>query len=284
MPPDPFAKDSFVPFSIELVYFALAVAAAGVAGGLIAGLLGVGGGIIIVPVLFTVLEAIGTDPGIAIKVAVATSLATIAFTSLSSARSHHKRGAVDYTLLKRWSVPVVAGVIVGTLVAGYAPGRVLTGIFGTVALLVALNMFLRRNNESLRPDFPNAAIRSAFGFVVGLISSMMGIGGGTLSVPILTAFGFDMRKAVGTASAIGFFIAIPGMIGYVLTGWAVADLPPWSLGYINLLAFIAIAPLTMSFAPLGARIAHAIPQKALRLAFAVFLLATSVRMFWSLLS
>lgn len=273
-----------MPFSIELFYFALAVIAAGIAGGLIAGLLGVGGGIIIVPVLFTVLEAIGTEPGVAIKVAVATSLATIVFTSLSSARSHHKRGAVDYTLLRRWAVPVVAGVVVGTLIAGFADGRLLTGIFGTVALLVALNMALRRKNESIWPDFPNAAVRSAFGFVVGLISSMIGIGGGTLSVPILTAYGFDMRKAVGTAAAIGFFIAIPGVIGYVLTGWSATGLPAYSLGYVNLVAFVAMAPLTMGFAPLGARIAHAIPQSTLRIAFAIFLLATAIRMFWSLLS
>lgn len=273
-----------MPFPPEFVYFALAVAAAGVAGGLIAGLLGVGGGIVIVPVLFTVLEAMGTDPGIAIKVAVATSLATIVLTSLSSARSHHSRGAVDYTLLRRWSVPVVIGVIIGTLIAGYADGRLLTGVFGTVALLVAINMAWRRNNEALRTDFPNGVVRSAFGVVVGVISAMMGIGGGTLSVPILTAFGFDMRRAVGTASAIGFFIAIPGTIGYVLTGWGVDGLPPWSLGYINLIAFAAIAPLTMAFAPLGARIAHTIPQAQLRLAFAIFLLATAIRMFWSLLS
>lgn len=273
-----------MPLSPEIIYLALAVAIAGVAGGLIAGLLGVGGGIVIVPVLFTVLEALGTEPGVAIKVAVATSLATIVLTSLSSARSHHKRGAVDYSLLKRWSVPVVIGVVIGTLVAGYADGRLLTGVFGTVALLVAINMFLRRKNEPLWLDFPNAVVRSALGVVVGLISAMMGIGGGTLSVPILTAFGFDMRKAVGTASAIGFFIAIPGMLGYILTGWGAIGLPPYSLGYINLVAFAAVAPLTMAFAPIGARIAHSIPQSALRLSFAVFLLATSIRMFWSLLA
>ncbi len=273
-----------VPFPPEFIYFALAVAAAGVAGGLIAGLLGVGGGIVIVPVLFTVLEAVGVEAGLAIKVAVATSLATITLTSLSSARSHHRRGAVDYTLLRRWSVPVVIGVIIGTLIAGYADGRLLTGVFGTVALLVAINMAWRRNNEAMRTDFPNAVVRSAFGVVVGLISAMMGIGGGTLSVPILTAFGFDMRRAVGTASAIGFFIAIPGTIGYVLTGWGATGLPPFSLGYINLVAFAAIAPLTMAFAPVGARIAHSIPQAHLRLAFAIFLLATAIRMFWSLLA
>ncbi len=273
-----------MPFSVELIYFALAVAAAGVAGGLIAGMLGVGGGIVIVPVLFTVLEAIGTDPELAIKVAVATSLATIVLTSLSSARSHHSRGAVDYTLLKQWAVPVVIGVAVGTLIAGYAPGRLLTGVFGTVALLVAVNMVVRRNSEALWSGFPNAALRSFYGLIIGLVSAMMGIGGGSLSVPIMTAYGFDMRKAVGTASAIGFFIAIPGMIGYVLTGWAVPGLPPGSVGYINLIAFAAVAPLTVLFAPVGARIAHSVKPSTLRLAFGLFLLVTAIRMFWSLLA
>jgi uncharacterized protein len=271
-------------FQPDYLYYALAVSVAGIAGGLLAGLLGVGGGIVIVPVLFTVLEAVGIEPGIAIKAAVATSLATIALTSLSSARSHHRRGAVDYVLLRQWSVPVIVGVVIGTAVAGYADGRLLTGVFGSVALLVAANMVLRRSNEPLRAGFPNAGTRSGFGVLVGVISAMMGIGGGTLSVPILTAFGFDMRRAVGTASAIGFFIAIPGMIGYVLTGWSAEGLPPVSLGYINLIAFAAIAPLTMAFAPIGAHIAHSIPQAALRMAFAVFLLATSVRMFWSLVA
>lgn len=271
--------------TLEIVYFALSVAGAGIVGGLVAGMLGVGGGIVIVPVLFTVLDAaLGTYPGVAIKVAVATSLATIVLTSLSSARSHHKRGAVDYRFLRKWALPVVVGVIIGSLVGGYADGRLLTAVFGVVALLVAINMFLRRGNNPVWTDFPNAGVRSGAGILVGMISAMMGIGGGTLSVPILTAFGFEMRKAVGTASAIGFFIAIPGMIGYVLTGWGAQGLPPYSLGYINMVAFCAIAPLTMVMAPVGARIAHSISAKALRLSFAVFLLATSIRMFWSLLA
>ena len=272
-----------MPFWIELLPFVLAVAGAGIFGGLLAGLLGVGGGIVIVPVLFTVLEAVGTDSGLAIKIAVATSLATIVLTSLSSARSHHARGAVDYTLLRQWALPVPIGVIIGTMTAGLADGRLLTGTFGVVALLVALNMFIRRGNKPVRNGFPNTAVQSLWGGFVGLFSAMMGIGGGTLSVPILTAFGFDMRKAVGTASAIGFFIAIPGAIGFAIVGWSVPSLPPFSLGYINLVAFAAIAPLTMGFAPIGARIAHAIAPEKLRVAFGVFLLATALRMFWSLL-
>ena len=262
----------------------VAIVAAGIVGGLLAGLLGVGGGIVIVPVLYVVLTALGTEAGIAMKVAVATSLSTIAFTSLTSARSHHRRGATDMALFRAWLVPVVIGVAIGTLLAGFVDGRLLTLIFAIVALLVAANMFLRRNAPPLSADFPNVWVRRACGAVVGFFSSLMGIGGGTLSVPILTAFGYDMRRAVGTSSAIGFLIAIPGTLGYILAGLGKTGLPPFSLGYLNLVAAVALVPLTMLFAPLGARIAHAIPRPTLQMAFAIFLVVTSARMFYGLIS
>lgn len=268
----------------ELIPFAFALGAAGILGGILAGLLGVGGGIVIVPVLFSTLEAIGLDAGIAIKVAVATSLATIVVTSFSSARSHHRRGAVDQSLLRQWILPIVVGVCIGTAIAGSASGSLLKAVFGVVALLVAANLLLRNGKEPIWQEFPTATIRSVCGFVVGFFSSMMGIGGGTLSVPILTTFGFDMHKAVGTASSIGFIIAIPATLGYIISGWSVSGLPPFSLGYVNVAGFVALVPLTAAFAPLGARLAHAISRSALQIAFGIFLLMTSLRMFWSLLS
>ena len=263
--------------------FLLAIAGAGIFGGLIAGLLGVGGGIVIVPVLYFVLGGFAIDDDVRIKVAVATSLATIIVTSLSSARSHARRGAVDRALLRAWAPPVVVGVVAGTLLASVSRGWVLTLLFAVVALLVAINMLLRgRGGSALVRDFPNGGVKFAFGTIVGLISSMMGIGGGTLSVPILTAFGFEIRRAVGTASAIGFFIAIPGTIGYVIAGWNVAGLPVGSIGYLNLIAFAGLVPLTAAFAPLGARIAHSVPPRVLNYGFAAFLLLTSARMFLDL--
>lgn len=261
-----------------------AIVVAGISGGLLAGLLGVGGGIIIVPVLFVVLTTLGTDDGIAMKIAVATSLSTIAFTSLSSARSHHKRGATDMALFRAWFVPIVIGVVLGTLTGGLVDGRVLALVFAVVAVLVSANMFLRRNAEPLASDFPNDWIKRASGTLVGFVSALMGIGGGTLSVPILTAVGYDMRRAVGTSSAIGFLIAIPGTLGYIIAGLGQPGLPPFSLGYLNIVAALALVPLTMLFAPLGARIAHAIPRPTLQLAFAVFLLLTAGRMFYGLVS
>ncbi|MHB1103173.1 MAG: sulfite exporter TauE/SafE family protein [Devosia sp.] len=263
--------------------FVFAMCAAGIFGGLIAGLLGVGGGIVIVPVLYLVLGALDVADDLRMKIAVATSLATIVVTSLSSARSHARRGAVDATLLRSWAVPVVIGVVIGTVLASFAQGWVLTLVFASMALLVALNMLLRGKGAQLRTEFPNQAVKFGFGVFVGLISAMMGIGGGTLSVPILTAFGFDIRRAVGTASAIGFLIAIPGTLGYVIAGWGVPGLPIASLGYFNLLAFVALVPLTALFAPVGARLAHTIPPKVLSYTFAAFLIATSAKMFLDLL-
>ncbi|MBB4303540.1 hypothetical protein GGD81_002583 [Rhodobium orientis] len=265
-----------------LAHYGIWIAAmvfAGVVGGFVAGLLGVGGGIVIVPVLYFVLGGVGVDDTVRMKIAVATSLSTIVFTSLSSARSHYKRGAVDFALLKSWGLPIFIGVVCGTAIGGQVDGLVLTSVFAVVALLVAVNMVVRADNSALTEDFPNTGVKSAVGVFVGLFSAMMGIGGGTLSVPILTAFGFDIRKAVGTAAAIGFIIAIPGTLGYALAGWGEAGLPAGSIGYVNLIALVALVPLTMLIAPLGAKMAHAIPRRMLSYAFAAFLGVTAIRMF-----
>ncbi|MBH0238753.1 sulfite exporter TauE/SafE family protein [Methylobrevis sp. L22] len=256
---------------------------AGILGGLLAGLLGVGGGIVIVPVLYHVLAGFGVDETLRMKVAVATSLATIIATSAVSVRSHHRRGAIDFALLKTWGIPIFIGVVIGSLVGGSVDGRVLTLVFAVVALFVAANMLLRKEGSKLYDGFPNRIVAAISGLFVGVISAMMGIGGGTLSVPILSTFGFDIRRAVGTAAAIGFIIAIPGTIGYILTGLGVPGRPPFSLGYLNFAAAAALVPLTMATAPLGAKLAHTMPRRALQLCFAVFLGLTSLRMFMDLL-
>lgn len=267
----------------QYVFWVAAIAFAGLLGGLLAGLLGVGGGIVIVPVLYHVFSAVGIAETLRMKIAVATSLATIIATSAVSVKSHYARGAIDVPLLKSWSIPIALGVVAGAIIGGRVDGRVLSFVFATVALFVALQMTFSGQGTRVWDDFPNAAVKWASGAFVGVISAMMGIGGGSLSVPILTTVGYDIRKAVGTASAIGFVIAIPGALTYIVSGLGVPGLPPFSLGYLNWLGVLVLVPLTMAMAPVGARLAHTIPRRALQRSFAVFLAITSARMFYDLL-
>jgi uncharacterized membrane protein YfcA len=259
------------------------LAVTGAIAGLISGLLGVGGGIVIVPVLFFVFIALDIDDDVRMHVAVGTSLASIIFTGFMSARSHWKKGSVDTDLLKRWGPAVAFGVIVGTIIGGNVSGEVLTIVFAVVAALVAINMAFKPSEASQKRSMPRSPLKELLATIIGLFSVMMGIGGGTLSVPILSFFAYPIRKAVGTASAIGLIIAIPGTIGYIWFGLGVEDLPPFSLGYVNLAGLIAVIPTSMMTAPLGARIAHSISPTALRYCFAAFLAITSIRMTMSVL-
>jgi uncharacterized membrane protein YfcA len=263
----------------ELAALAAALVVAGIAAGILAGLLGVGGGIVIVPVLYHMFSAIGVEEAVRMHVAVGTSLGTIIPTSIVSARAHLARGGVDTDLLRRWAPFIALGVVAGTVLGGNVRGEVLTAIFAVVALAVALNMGLRKEGAAIAAALPRAPFREAIAFVIGLISVMMGIGGGTLSVPILGAFSYPIRRAIGTAAAIGLIIAVPGAIGYAWFGLDVAGRPPFSLGYVNLVGLLLIVPATVATAPLGARLAHTMDPSRLKLVFAAFLLATSVRMF-----
>ncbi len=259
------------------------VMAAGAVGGLLAGLLGVGGGIVIVPVLFWVFGALGLPPGLGMQVAVATSLVTVAVTAFSSARAHHTRGAVDMAIFRRWAPFMAAGALAGGGLAGLVPGRVLLLVFGTIALLVAWNL-ARPQARILAPALPSASgAQPAMAGAVGLVSAMMGIGSGTLGVPLLTAFSVPVHRAVGTAAALGLGIGVPAAAAMVLTGLGVAGRPPGSLGYVNLIAVALILPLSVLCAPLGARLAHALEPVWIKRAFALFLCLTSLRMLWSAL-
>ena len=265
-------------FSQLLPLLAIAVSA-GVFGGILAGLLGVGGGIVIVPALYLALSTAGMDPAITMQVAVGTSLATIVFTSLSSGYGHFKRGAIDMDLLKLWAPSLLVGVVIGALLGGYVSGLILVGVFATVAALVALDMIFRKTKDDPTPRGFAKPIWAILGVVTGGLSAMMGIGGGTIGVPLLNFLGYDIRRAVGTSAAIGFIIGLPGAVVYALTGLGAEGLPPFSLGYVNLAAAAIIIPLTSSFAHVGVKLAHSIPRRALRFAFGIFLMVTSLRMF-----
>ncbi|CDK99941.1 conserved membrane protein of unknown function [Magnetospirillum gryphiswaldense MSR-1 v2] len=268
----------------QVLPLAIALPLVGIAAGLIAGLLGVGGGIVIVPVLYHVFTVLGLDEAIRMHVAVGTSLATIIATSTSSWRSHARKGAVDRDLLRSWGPFILVGVAIGSLAAGWVKGPVLTGIFAGFALLVSLHMAFGRPEWRLGHSLPTGAAKAGLAALIGGCSAMMGIGGGTFAVPTLTLFGTPIHRAVGTASAIGLIIGIPGTIGFILTGWNAAQLPPFSLGYVNLLGVAAILPTSMAAAPWGARLAHSLDTRLLRRAFAVFLFLTSLRMAYGLLN
>ncbi|MCP5180478.1 MAG: sulfite exporter TauE/SafE family protein [Pseudomonadales bacterium] len=255
----------------------------GAAGGLMAGLLGVGGGIVVVPVLDLALSLLGVDPALRMHVAVATSMATIIPTAISSARAHHARGAVDIALLRRWGPAMFLSAIAGTLLASRAPGNLLALVFGTVALLVAAKMLLLDPDLRIADRVPEHPLAYTLPAGIGCVSSMMGIGGGTLSVPTLTLLNQPVHSAVGTSSLFGVLISIPAAIAYVATGWGEPGLPAGSVGYVNLPGFILIAPVSTLLAPLGARIAHGLSRRQLSNAFGAFLLLVGARMLWSAL-
>ena len=266
-----------------LVLLGAALLAAGAFAGILAGLLGVGGGIVIVPVLFHLFSFLEIPDAVRMHLAVGTSLSTIIVTSISSMRAHNRRGAVDWDLLKSWGPAVAVGVLLGTAIAVYVRGEVLTLVFAVVALAVSAHMAFAPEGLRVASALPRGALRATMGAVIGAISAMMGIGGGTLSVPTLVMCDYPIRRAVGTASAIGLIIAVPGTLGFVLSGHGVDGLPPFTVGYVSLLGFILIVPMTVLMAPVGAHIAHTIKTRMLRRAFALFLALTALRMFTDVL-
>jgi uncharacterized membrane protein YfcA len=264
---------------MEWLPMVLALAAAGAAGGLMAGLLGVGGGIVIVPALDFALGLAGVDPAVALHIAVGTSMATIVPTAISSSRSHAKRDAVDFAIVKRWTVPIVVGALAGALIASHLDAKVLAAVFGVVALFAGLKMLLPLDNVVLRPSLPTGILGAALPALIGAISAMMGIGGGTMSVPTMTLCGEPVHKAVGTAALLGLWIALPGTLGYLLAQVPpVSTVPPLTIGYVSLPGFALIAPISWLVAPLGARLAHSLDRRKLSGAFGVFLFAVAIRM------
>lgn len=263
---------------MELFALAGALLVAGMAGGFVAGLLGVGGGIIIVPVLYYLLGLFGIDENVRMHIATGTSLATIIPTSFSSIRSHNRKGAIDWTLVKRWMPWMVVGVCAGSLLSGLASGDTLSLVFAAVALPIALQFMILKDKADPVDSEPHPIRPYVPAFLTGGLSTMMGIGGGTIGVPVLTYVGNGIHRSVGTASVFGAIISIPGTLGAIIAGWGAEGLPPYSLGYVNLLGLALIAPTSFLLAPLGARAAHAMNRKWLRLAFAAFLLATAIRM------
>ena len=262
----------------ELFILAAVLLVAGFLSGIVAGLLGVGGGMILVPVLFQTFIFFELPAHLQIHMAVATSMAIICFTGSLSARSHFKRGAVDMEVVKSWGAFIALGALAGAVAARFIAPAGLKIIFATLALTMAARMVLNKNPGEAGAAKIGPILQKFLSSLVGFFSALMGIGGGTLSVPLLNASGRDVLRAVGTSSVFGIFIAVPAAIGFIVAGWSLPDLPDFALGYVNLLAVLAIIPASMAAAPLGARLAHRLSKKALNGIFASFLIIAGTRM------
>jgi len=260
--------------SLDIVayYFLL-----GVVAGLVAGLLGVGGGLIIVPALVLLLGLQGIEPVHIVHIAVGTSLATIIITSVSSSWAHHRHGAVQWPVFARLSPGIVIGALIGAIIADYMSATILRRVFGVFELLVALQMITGARPDAHRA-VPGAAGLFGAGGIIGSISSVVGIGGGTITVPFLVWCNVSMREAVATSAACGLPIAIAGATGFVITGWNETGLPDGASGYIYWPAFIGIVFMSSLFAPLGARLAHRLRVASLKKIFALLLCVLGIRM------
>ena len=267
----------------DLVPLVLALLAAGVLTGLLAGMFGVGGGAVIVPVLYQIFGFLGVPEDVRMHLCVGTSLAIIIPTSVQSYRAHRAKGKVLEDVLKVWAVPVVLSVLVGGAIAAFAPPLVLKLVFVLVAASNATKLLACRDDWRIAPELPGKAGMRAYGVLIGLASALMGIGGGAISNMILTLHGKAIHNAVATSSGLGVLISIPGAISYILAGWSkMPVLPPLSVGYVSLLGLVLIAPVSAYFAPFGARLAHRMQKRTLEVAFGLFLVVVSARFIWGI--
>ncbi|MEL7189648.1 MAG: sulfite exporter TauE/SafE family protein [Pseudomonadota bacterium] len=257
---------------LSLAFALIALLIAGAGAGFAAGLFGIGGGFVVVPALVFLLPIMGTGADLAAHVAVGTSLATIIFTSIRSTQSHAARGAVDFDVLKSWAPWVVAGTVLGSLIANVITGDELTLIFGVGVLGFAAHFLLnRRDAKPAFSNMPQGASRIGIAGFLGGSSALLGIGGGTLTTLVMTMCGNAIHRAIGTAAGMGAIIAIPSTFGFVLIGWGQPDLPFGSLGYVNIPAALAIIITSVIFAPLGVATAHRLPAHVLRMVFGLYL-------------
>lgn len=261
---------------MTLLPMLLLMLAIGAFAGVVAGLLGVGGGIVLVPAFFYAFSALGYDSPQLMQICLATSLATIVVTSIRSVHSHNKKGAVDWAILRSWGPGIALGAIVGMIATTGLKSIVLTGIFGVLGLIVGLYLAFGRKDWRIGPQMPGGVTRGVLSPTVGFLSVLMGIGGGSFGVPLMTLYSVPMHRAVATAAGFGLLIAVPSVIGFVLV--SVDGAPPWTLGAVNGPAFLITICMTFLTAPLGARLAHALPAMVLRRIFAGFILLVAVNM------
>jgi uncharacterized protein len=269
----------------EIVWLAAVIVGGGVVTGILAGMFGIGGGGIIVPILYEVFGVLGVPDEVRMQLCVGTSIAIIVPTNVNSFLAHRARGAVLMDVVRAWTVPAVIGVAIGSTIAAFSPGAVLKIAYASIASTIALKLLIGRESWRLGDDLPRGPLMSVYGFTVGLAASLMGISGGSISNMILTLYGKSIHQAVATSAGLGVPITIAGTIGYMLGGLPQqALMPPLSIGYVSLLGFALMAPVSSVVAPYGARLAHALPKRRLEIAFGIFLLAVSIRFVVSLVA
>lgn len=265
----------------ELDYVAIAqlvgvLMAAGLGAGFVAGLFGIGGGFVVVPALLLVFSYFGVDPEVVTHLAIGTSLATIIVTSLRSMYAHHKRGAVDFRIIRNWAPWLVLGVGGGIILAQYMDGRSLKWIFAIGVFLMGVHFMIPvLRNVQVSDEMPRGPGRAGIASFLGGFSALLGIGGGTIAVLTMTMCGRPIHQAVATAAGFGVIIAIPGALGFALLGYNQSSLPVGSFGYVNIIAVLSITAMSFITAPLGARAAHSLDAVVLKRVFGVYLVATS---------
>lgn len=267
----------------EFAILAVVMLLSGAATGVLAGVFGVGGGALMVPVLYEVFGIMGASDDVRMPLAVGTSLAIIIPTSIKSYRGHKARGAVDDVLLRAWAIPIIAGVLIGAAIARYASPVVMQLVFVVVAGTNAVKLISGTTRWDIATDLPKGWLLRAYGGAIGLLSSLMGIGGGQIANIIMTLHGRAIHQAVATSAGIGVLISVPGAIGYVLAGLGRSDLPPGAIGFVSLLGILFFAPTTVLTANLGVRLAHSLSRRKLELAFGIFLLLVCLRFVWAIL-
>ena len=251
----------------------VAMLAAGLLAGFAAGIFGIGGGFVVVPALLVVLPLLGGTKDAIAHVAIGTSAATIIVTSIRSLMAHAKRGAVEFEVLKAWAPWIILGCGGGVLLASHVDGRTLKMIFGCGVMLMSLNFLLPKvSGKVLSDTMPSGILRVGIAGGLGTFSSLLGIGGGTIAIMVMTLCGRTIHRAIATASGIGTLIAVPTTIGFAIIGLKEGGLPWGSLGYINIPATLAIASMSMLTAPLGVAAAHSLPAGPLKKIFGVYLL------------
>ncbi len=276
----------------ELIELALLLIGAGALSGFLAGVFGIGGGAVLVPVFYECFRLAGVPLEVRMPLCVGTSLAVIIPTSISSARAHYLRGAVDMDVLKYWWWAIVLGVVAGSVIARHAPEQLFKYVFVAVAWSAAARLLLARETWKFGDEMPTGFLMRAYGFCIGILATLMGVAGGLFSNLLMTFYGRPIHQAVATSAALGVLVSIPGAIGYIYAGWPVAaQYPqvaalqvPLALGYVSLIGAVLVMPATLLTAPLGVKAAHAMSKRTLEVAFGSYMFIVGARFVISLLS